>query len=646
MRYLQLQDEFVERIKRINDLAFLLSILAITSKQDHPSEYLLTYKALFTQKEISDVFNDKELTAKFKWIMLHLSKEMIQDIQLTHLSHNMNFNADYVDRFYKKAQELAQQYEQTPHWQRIQQTHLNADLIFKRLHSLFFLFEDKYNFLRNNSSMFAGNRFVKEMFPDHIMGVGLMAGLLGRGSTEIGHFHERVYDAGSAWGLSSVGMSDTLQNISAHGTIGGALISLSLRQDIDKITEYFQKEVIPTYTPELPEIEREQKFFEYLFSQAKALVSFGEKDNFGVILRKRELSQLALWQVLLLTVILPRWASGELTFGQAVMSSIIYNAAALLLYRWPWSWILSGASMNANGLFRNYTNLRKIQIHFSELEKGILIQSEQEYREKYRQTLNNLIQLYKNKRSPKLIKLLEYTISDMENSQIAQFVENRNFSEEDIQKLSVQSSIEEIAQASRRFINAISQEPPLPTKANTPVDWFFTTSAGPILTTIMAIELLIRTFNTDKLTTGEMTLWISAWLGAIGVSHLWNRSLWKDKKLEWWEKTENKQIKQSWANLTGIRPFLEDKQAAFQRLKKPHKTSAKPPLSLKNQAGKIELLSPKNSKPRAFFQRSKADTKPQPSSTNPTGKTNSSSDSSLSQRLSSSCKNIVRRLKR
>ena len=573
--YKKIQDEFIEKSKRTENLAFLLAVLAVYNPHDKDIDFIRSRGAEFFADEISEVLSHRQYKLKHHWVMLYLSREMMKQIDQINLSYGVDVEYEYLKNFYEQAQALAEKYENTSYVTRRLNLRVNRKTLFNMARGALFAFEEKYDFLRASSPILPGERFAMELVPDHITGKVITTGFLGRGSTEMGLLHERDYDSATRWGMSPVGRGDIEQNILAHGLLGGALQVFGLRQDVDTLAEEHNNaiaEIYPLTTSDF-DINREQTLGEYLKFQLSYPFRFnGKPDNFGEVVRKRELNQWAMWQVLILTVFLPRLWSGELTLQEALISSLIYNFSALFLYRWPWSAISGGASMNQSILTQNYHRQRDVQLLFLGLSRKEGFTQEDKYREKYLTALRQFVSLYQApSKDEKLLSFIKKAAEGMlQDSQIAQWVEGRSFLPEDILRVSSQSSMEEIQEVSSRFVDLMVKEPPLPTRRHTGGNWTFTIAAGPILTTLLATNLLIDSWNPENLTINDLLLAFSGWSAFLLLSNVKrkppiNDGVHNGKVLESWVSYFQKQGKAVQEEIRSYRNYrLERRQARQQ----------------------------------------------------------------------------------
>lgn len=568
--YEQALYEFLEKRRRVGNLSFQLSAMVLQSNSRNP-DYLRAYSTVVGEdiaNVLRNISQSPSLELKWRWLRVQLSNEMLKAIDEVDLSDGKGFSFEYLKRFHQRALELNAEYEHLSRIQRLRQVFVTGEKILNSLRKKIFYFEKKFEILRSERSMFAGDRFAKEVFTDHAIGIAILLGFQARGGTETESMHERVYDSSSFLGLSPPGLADTGQNLLLHGTFGAAVLFLTLRNVVETITEDFE-DIMKTYAPELPKIENEQKPSSYMKAQFKAFSKFGEKGNVGETVRKRELNQLALWQIFVLTIVIPRWLTGSMDFSEAVMASIYYNAWALVLYRWPWSWILSGAAINKADLEANLKKMRDIQIKFSHLADEYLIKSETEYRDRFGQALTELFQLYDNGKKESIQnrnEFMEQIVSDIKNlskknPQIADMLKNlSSFSEENMRSAASQLSIEEIQDISRVFVHtmsAASSSLPLHTKKNTGADWLFTTNAGPVLTTLLATYLLIESYDPRELTLKHVAEAIGWWSVFMVGTNAWNRPLWKDVT------RRDGEVRESWKNSLKKVPSEIEKRMRF-----------------------------------------------------------------------------------
>ena len=528
----KLQDEFLEKSKRIEEVAYLLAIVAVYNAENKDPDYIRTQKAVHYIKDIMTVLKTRRHRFKHQWVMSRLAREMKQEVDRINLSYGQDVDTQYIQDFYKRALELAVEYEETGYLQRRSDLYVNRQTLFDLNRGFWLAFQEKYDFLKSPSEMLEAERFLMETSLDHLIGKVIMLGFLERGSTQLGSIHEREYDPGSRGSSSLVGWADNGQNLWLHGFLGSALIAFGLRQNKDTLAQNHSDSIARAYPLTLPEldIEKNQRVGEYLGLQfSYPLLRFkGKNRNFGAVLRQRELGQWSMVQVLILSVLLPRWLSGELTFEQTVMASLVYNFAALPLYRMLWSWISGGAGINENILAQNYNKQRDLQRMFLSLSRSDG-KTEEEYRSQYFQAFNDFIQLYdakfrKSKQQKKLLEFLEKAAQGMpQDSRYVKFVKNGSFTEEDIRSLSLQSEITEILKVSEKMALTMVTDSPLPTQEHKGANWIFTSGAGPIATTLLAANLLIETWRPEMLTAQHLMMAFSAWSGILLLSNLYRK---------------------------------------------------------------------------------------------------------------------------
>ena len=568
----QVQDEFIEKSRRTENMAFLLSVLAVYNPDNKNPDSIRDFGPIVFDNEISQVINTPKHKLKQQWMMLYLSREMMEQVDQINLSTGVDVEYEYIQRFYKRAQELAQQFENTPYFIRRLNLYMNQKTINNMMRRVLFAFEDNYEFLKNASNVLAGDRFFKEVVPDHLVGKTITTGYMGRGSTEMGRMNERDYNAGSTWNASSVGIADVWQNLLAHGLLGAALTAFTLRQNVDELAKKHNKEIVEAYPRVLPDldIKRDQTLGEYFSSQGTYPFNMnrnGTPFNYGERLRKRELGQWALWQVLVATVIVPRWASGELTLEESIMASLVYNFLALPLYRWPWALILGGAGMNERVLKENYRKQLDIHTSFLSLSRQEEADQEEKYREKYRKTLEQFVHLYKKPSDKKLLRFMKRisTVDMFQDSQIVKFTKNHSFLQEDIRLLSAQSSLDEIQKVSKRFVELMTKEPPLATQTHTIGNWTFAVATGPILTTLLATNLLIETWKPENLTLSHAISAFAGWSAFLLASNLYRKPFkkglsYEGENLESWGEFTTKVIENAKEQIKDYREYRLDRK--------------------------------------------------------------------------------------
>ena len=534
----QVQDEFLEKSRRTENIAFLLSVLAVYNPDNKNPDHIRDHGPIIFNNEVSQVINTLKYKLKQKWVMLYLSREMTEQVDQINLSTGVDVEYEYIQKFYKRTQELAEQYENTPYFIRKWNLYVNRKTISNMMRRALFAFEDKYEFLKSSASVLAGDRFFKEVVPDHFLGKTITTGYLGRGSTEMGRMNERDYNAGSIWSGSSIGMTDIWQNLLNHGLIGAALIAFGLRQNVDALAEKHKKQIVEAYPRVLPDldIKREQTLGEYFASQITYPVKKrnGTPDNYGEVLRKRELGMWALAQVLVVvTVVIPRFFSGELTLEESFMASLFYNFLALPLYRWPWSLIQGGAAMNNRVLKEDYRKQLDIHTSFLSLSRQEEADQEEKYREKYRKTLEQFVSLYKKTSDKKLLDFIENIAQDMpQDSHITNFAETQSFLPENIETLSSESNLDEIQKVSKRFVELMIKDPPLATQTHTIGNWTFSIAAGPILTTLLATNLLIESWEPANLTLNHIIGAFAGWSLVLLASNFYRKPFKKGRSYD------------------------------------------------------------------------------------------------------------------
>ena len=376
--------------------------------------------------------------------------------------------------------------------------------------------KEVHNFLMNNTTPFHAKRSGMEYLTDQLALVLLTVYVAERSN------YGGIFDSGitqiyphSLSGTSPQGFADTLNNSSLHLFFASMLMSLSLRPDTS--IQKLQEEVNDHYSRK-SQIGKKEGWLEHIMNRLTYVTKWGVEENIGELAIKREKAMyFSAWQSVFIFFIIPRMLSGELSFLESTASFLIFSGYSLPVYRWFWAWVSGSAKYDQARIRQNKELINKISTHLERIERGAWLEGERDIMNSIHQIENHVESLYgKNSSITRQIKKLPNDIRSIDQElknpkKLKLFLmnlENRKY---------IVSSIKEV----------LEQKPPS-TEVHSGMDWAMTTFLGPIVTTILAIPLLVWTFNPDFLTISNSLSALAIYAGSIGLFVLATKSFIKD----------------------------------------------------------------------------------------------------------------------
>ncbi len=545
----ELQNAYETQDNTIKSIAWVMATLATAGHAEINPEELLLYGAAINKEDRLKVLSDKDLKLELDWVMLNLINHLktIESIDWNTELSNPQMIEQLISS-YKKAQLLAERFKSKSKLGRFVSKFVHSDQMKKfrnvvNAQTVTSWNKQQRKYLDGVPLEFVVGRAAPEAFWDNLATTSISVTYGGEVSrAELENVTALGQDSSNLFFASSdPHFNDMMQNWNIHLFIAAGRTALTFMETSSRI-EDAHKEAQEIYKTPIPEAEDYvQGFFSYLYHGLfYPFVSGGEQDNLGDVLYRQEKSRMRLIQLNLLSFIgLRSFLVEDQPLSEVTMAAVMFYFAALWVYGWPWMVLQSGGKLNHNYLKKNEEKIKNVLIQFVNVSNGVS-SNEQAVREEYRQALSNLSDLYVIKSRSRLMQMVVKVVEKSQSRRLQSMLESIGFSDGEIEMfkqqrfddLAQRHSIESIQNISKLFSQQIAKHPPLPTQENgvgknASIFYF-----GAVLSTVLALSLLVKTYQSEWLNADNLLFWIGTHvLGITVVYQMFKRGLIHDKEV-------------------------------------------------------------------------------------------------------------------
>ncbi len=508
----QLQNATIAKERRMKTISWLMATLAVThTKKVDPISMLVYGATSLDLSKIAEMHNNKALRVEILWVMKNLLKEIRQLDEVDIRKEIADLDPKVILRYYEKAKELATKVHSDSPFRKTIRSVLATNLISKigkniTLRKVTGINKDQHDLLKNVPSDFVTNRVVTEFLSDHML-VSILPIL----TTERAEFgfedtSKLSVEFNSPVWSNKPHLQEVWLNVIAHFFIAGGQRTMTFSKKQTTMQNIFTQSM-STYEPVVKYLEKtkakQQTDVEYTKSYVSYLAKGGGKaDNLGGVMWRSYMSRLRSLQMTFSLMVGARLLLTDQSLGEAAFAFLLYHLAAQWIFGWPWDILSGGAKYNDNKLKKNIERIEILKNNVSELEREVF-ESEKKMQNQYRDSIREVVKLYNI--NPALKKqLLNSGIKEIDPKLWTYMKESKNGNWMDVP---VSQNVKTIQLIAQKLIKLITQNPPVPVRANQTTNFIFVTAFGAILTTYLFVTLSILTFNPEFLNWKFIGMW-------------------------------------------------------------------------------------------------------------------------------------------
>ncbi len=588
----QLQNATQAKNERIQSIAWLMASLAVAGKEGVSPEQIIIYgTSSVNLKDLETVHNDRKLKMEMLWVMRHLKQEIQTLGEMDIRKELSELHPEMIIRYYEKAKELAQEARAHTDFRKKTREFVNTGFVNTVRHrlsapSVFGVNKAQHEMLKNIPTDFVTNRVITEFLTDHLMVAILPLLTTNRSNFNMDYLEQLAVNAENFSWSSKPHLNDIWMNVIGHFFIAGGQRTMTFTDKTTIIQDVHSKQE-PFYEP----IERHtykikprsQDEGAYYGRQFAYLASGGKRDNLGGVMWRSYIARLRTIQMTISLTLGLRMALGGQGLLDATLAFFLFHLAAQWIFGWPWDIIAGGARLNGHELAKNQKRMDELRLKLSRVvratHKDII-----ELREEYESALNEVLKLYDKKGLRKyllghdiqsanelLFSFLKkgYDIHYGPKGSVTRMVDIHGHPSskfrwtEGTEKWHFPEDIKTIQNTSSVLMKVLAEHPPLPNKHNQVGNFIVTGLFGAVLTTYLAIILMVMTFSGEYLTLKNIAMWAGINYSLYLLFYLAYKKGLKDhlKDIKNWREPLNRQ-----------KESLKEWKEVFQALKTPEES--------------------------------------------------------------------------
>ena len=552
-----LLDVVEEKQNRIRFVAWLMATLAVAKKTNmDPIDSLIYGIGRFDLKELVRMKQDHALQMEFLWVLRNLEKEIKKMNQMDIRTELTNLDPDLLKQYYEKAQEQVDRFRSDSYLkQKIRSMTYTATRIIQQtplvnFHPRNILTHnmDQVEKLSKVPSSFITDRFLTEFMMDHLVVMTLPLVMteratfdLDRFTTDLSTYTNKFLFTGEAH------IQDVWANVLAHFIIAGGQRAMQFSDNPNVVKSIAEKHAgsYKTSADKLYPIEGNRaNLLHELVATFSYLTTTGDPDkskgypenfsNFGEAVWTEYKTRFKTWQISASLFISMRLLLSPQTFEEVGFAYLLFNllGGAINVF-----WILLGRShqVSAVNLGNNKNRMERLRDKLYRITQT-LYPTEEALRTAYKEAIAEMLDLYKSKKS-KLAEIISSVDTSSVNKTLLAdlFLENQEKQLPKEKVIPLIQDLEIIKKTSQEFLTLISKSPPLPTKPPNYARKIKAFLLGGVVTTFIAIDLVVLTFNKNYLN------WEAIGMTAGIMFSLYSALYWGyHEKFKQWRNTKGK----------------------------------------------------------------------------------------------------------
>ena len=590
-RQSQLQNAAQAKNERIQSIAWLMASLAVAGKEGVSPEQIIIYgTSSVNLKDLETVHNDMKLKMEMLWVMRHLKKEIQALGEMDIRKELSELEPRMIIDYYEKAKELAKEARAHSDFRKKSREFFNTGFVNTVRHrlsapSVFGANKPQHEMLKNVPTDFVTNRVSTEFLTDHLLVTLLPLITTDRSNFNMNYLEQLAVNDGIFSWSSKPHLNDIWLNVIIHFFIAGGQLTMTYTEKTNTIQKA-QTEHRPFYEP----IERHtdairpraQSEVAYFGRQFSYLGSGGKQDNLGDVMWRMYVSRLRSIQMTMSLAVGLRFLLGGQPPMDAVFGFLLFHLAGQWMFAWPWDIIQGGARVNGRTLSENQKRMDELKLKLSRVARGTQ-KDIVEIRKEYESALNEVLKLYDKKGLRKYI--LESGIRDSnrllfnflhrgydvhwgQKGNITRMVDvhghpaNSSWTE-GVEKWHIPENVEMMRATSSALMKVLAEHPPLPNRHNQVGNFVMTGLFGALLTSYLAIFLMVMTFSGEYLNLKTIGMWAGINYSLYLLFYLAYKKGLKDhlKDIKNWREPLNRQ-----------KESLKEWKEVFQALKAPEES--------------------------------------------------------------------------
>lgn len=531
----KLQNVAMEKELRTKSIVWLLASLAVAGKTEVGPDQLLIHGLVAHLDEISRVHNEESLKLEVFWVMDNLLRDIKKIEELDELDIRRELaevDPDMIRRYYERALELAQEVRSQPEYQKKIRRFFNTGWrgsVKEKFSwsSIAGANEVQHNMLKNIPSDFVRDRVMAEFSTDHLMTSALPFFMTERADFHAEHLYQGVLNENNFSWSGKPHLNEVAVNVLMHFFVAGGQRSMTFTKPESVInnikSEHDERalyEPVETYTK--PTKEYAQNEGPYYFNIGlRYLASMGKKDNLGDVAWRTYIARLRSVQMTLAFYVIARLITTPQSIEQAIYAFALFHFAGQWMFGWPWDILSGGSRINATVLEENKEKVESLKVKLSQLNRKTYVE-EDRLRQEYRDTVNEVIQLYTVNSGLKR-KILNSGIQEV-NPELWTYVKGLNGKSHN--EWVVSEDISTLQETSGKLADLLANSPPLPTKDNRTANFLITSLLGGALSTYLFVALSVWTFSPEYLNFQTILMWAAINYSAyFALYHLYKKGL-------------------------------------------------------------------------------------------------------------------------